>query len=126
MAAGPCVLSSCADLFSLTNRRARHSLRDSVVKIDRALQRQILEFLEERYPNSVDTALLPCTAAADCQANLHYLHEHRLVEGSSLRDQGPDFIMVRITARGLDFLADDGGVEAIREKGEGRSANNKA
>jgi hypothetical protein len=84
------------------------------VKLDRALQRQILEFLQERYPNSVDTALLPCAGAVGYQGNLHYLSEHGLIEGSSLADQGPDFIMVRITARGMDFLADDGGVEAIR------------
>jgi hypothetical protein len=84
------------------------------VKLDRALQRQILQSLQEHYPNAVDAAVLPCAGTGDYQANLHYLHEHRLIEGSALRDQGPDFIMVRITAHGLDFLAGDGGVEAIR------------
>jgi len=78
------------------------------------MQREVLEFLQQHYPNSVDASVAPCASAEGYQANLHYLHEHRLIEGSSLRDQGPDFVMVRITARGLDFLADDGGVEAIR------------
>ena len=81
--------------------------------LDRAMQRGILECLQQQYPNSMDTTVLPCADAPDFQANLHYLHEQHLLEGSALRDQGPDFIMVRITAQGLDFLAGDGGVAAI-------------
>lgn len=47
--------------------------------------------------------------------NLHYLAEHGLIDGQISREIGgkKGFIYAKITARGLDFLADDGGLSAI-------------
>jgi hypothetical protein len=83
------------------------------VRLDRELQRQVLERLRDAYPNSVDLATLACASHPDFQSNLHYLHEHRLIEGTRLADRGPAFVMGRVTAAGLDFLQGDGGPAAI-------------
>src|SRR5690606_11320636 len=46
--------------------------------------------------------------------NLRYLEEHRLVEVQAYETlDGTMLSSARITARGLDFLADDGGLGAI-------------
>jgi len=84
------------------------------VKLDRALQHEILEKLAKRYPQRLDvqswnreeSRLIP---------NMHYLQGHGLIEGSTTREIAGDnhFINAQITVRGLDFLADDGGLTAI-------------
>jgi hypothetical protein len=77
--------------------------------IDRGEQKQILEALKELYPNRLDTRSLP---NPDVAANVAYLQEHGLVEAKwSGAAAGP--ALVKITARGIDFLADDGGLSAI-------------
>ena len=91
--------------------------------LDRTLQRDILEAMATRYPNG----LLPVstsvrngqTSEAKILANLAYLAEHGLVT-SGFQKSGlvgvNDFFEAgasSITARGLDFLADDGGLGAI-------------
>jgi len=83
------------------------------VKLDRELQRQILERLRDAYPNSVDLATLACASHPEYQPNLHYLHEHKLMEGTRLADRGPAFVMGRVTAAGLDFLEGNGGPAAM-------------
>ena len=89
--------------------------------LDRQLQRTLLERMAEIYPRSwdmdsvrgqVDEILL--------QANLAYLDEHGLIADAQrddvLRigaDKSVAFTAPAITARGMDFLADDGGLTAI-------------
>lgn len=92
------------------------------MKLDRALQRLVLEQLRDSYPDSVDLTSLACSSHEHYQANLHYLYEHRLLDGSRLSDRGPGFVMGRITATGLDFLEGDGGLSAILPKGAAHAA----
>lgn len=94
--------------------------------IDRSRQRQILEGLAEAYP--LVQFIPPDEQDAEFAANLHYLMEHGLVEAKFARDQSPPrpnptksrygqpkliATDIRITARGMDLLADDGGLSAI-------------
>ncbi|HEX4112706.1 MAG TPA: hypothetical protein VH020_09245 [Stellaceae bacterium] len=83
--------------------------------LDRALQRIILEELREQYPQSTELfTALPGTEESRV-ANLCYLAEHGLCE-SGIILSADGFISTseaRITARGLDFLEDDGGLAAI-------------
>ena len=83
--------------------------------MDRATQRHALRILADSYPNSVQTqrelAHLPVD---NLNALLGYLEQHRLAECvwfASLQDRRVQ--SARITALGLDFLADDGGLSAI-------------
>lgn len=84
--------------------------------LDRRLQRQLLQEMRAAYPGAAsDTA---ATADEDrLNANLLYLEEHGLcrsglsrssLEGFFGRLSGPT-----ITAAGLDFLEEDGGLSAI-------------
>lgn len=94
--------------------------------LDRTRQRQILEMLAEAYP--LAQVVPPDQQDTDFTANLHYLMEHGLVEATFARDQSPPrpdptkprfeqpkliATGARITARGMDFLADDGGLSAL-------------
>lgn len=94
--------------------------------LDRSRQRDILELLSADYPFATVVATQQQTDAFI--ANLHYLMEHGLVEASFSRDnrlpapspsgeryKQPAQIAsnIRITARGMDFLADDGGLSAL-------------
>lgn len=83
--------------------------------LDRTLQRQILEALAESYP-----AIATCAAVqldADDRrwlVNVHYLAEHGLVELPARRARAKaEQDAARITAKGIDFLQDDGGLGAI-------------
>ena len=95
------------------------------MKIDRALQRRILSALADIYPNGFyepkEVASLHDEDIEDVLANIQYLDEHELVESGveildSLGGDGFDWSFsgkTVITARGLDFLADDGGLSSI-------------
>lgn len=84
--------------------------------MDRDLQRRLLTKLAEAYPlhsQSVDLGF-----AQDDRAwifNAQYLAEHALVEAVpvTMMDGRCFTPRARITARGLDFLQDDGGLTAI-------------
>ncbi|MBL4833627.1 MAG: hypothetical protein JKY26_06585 [Pseudomonas sp.] len=89
------------------------------MKLDRELQLRLLRALADAYPESVfnieEAASMP-RGAVRVIANLAYLAEHELIyckfmsaggKGMSLRGSP------RITAKGLDFLAQDGGLGAI-------------
>ncbi len=88
--------------------------------LDRALQSEMLERMAEVYPNAWN--YLPFQQERrlsddDLRATLVYLKAHELVDLKMLM-AGPlaeiiDIANVRITAKGLDFLADDGGLTAI-------------
>ena len=91
------------------------------MKLDRKLQRDILGTLRDTYPRPEQSKLFNtagCDSERDEQivANLIYLEEHGLVRsgvefsltGSVIYQGG-----ATITAAGLDFLEDDGGLTAI-------------
>lgn len=83
--------------------------------LDRELQRRILKGLAEIYPSAAQSLLKDLSADTDAGiANLVYLREHGMVSGELVRLQShirPG--KQKITAKGLDFLADDGGLSAI-------------
>lgn len=95
--------------------------------LDRELQKRILETMREAYPGIANGValidLLPEAVGSKPQrgqiiaTNLAYLHEHGLAETaiqiSSDGKNHASFGRSKITARGLDFLADDGGLSAI-------------
>lgn len=78
------------------------------MQLDRTYQKQLLEELAIRYPNLVDfkDRFDDVDSIDKYVANGVYLEEHGLLEGA--RTMSP-----RITHKGLDFLADDGGLSAI-------------
>jgi hypothetical protein len=89
-----------------------------VMVLDRALQREMLERMDEAYPGLWD--YLPFQQEHqldkhDLIATLIYLQEHGLINLKPMIEMGVpiDVAGVKITAKGLDFLADDGGLTAI-------------
>lgn len=94
------------------------------MKVDRALQRKILEKLYEEHPYQITHQKLPSLHPDDPElvyANLVYLHGHGLAEvikpnfniPISSRDDELLFSSARITSQGIDFLENDGGLSAI-------------
>ena len=95
------------------------------MKIDRAVQLQILQNLAEVYPNGIYPLKACFDEATELEviiANTKYLHEHGLVaSGFADREFSDMKISERwsepretfITAAGIDFLRDDGGLGAI-------------
>ncbi|WP_374351670.1 hypothetical protein [Chitinimonas sp.] len=84
--------------------------------VDRALQKELLGKLAEAYPESVSSSDLgETTRGGPISTNLIYLDEHGLVEALQSKAIGAAASVhtAKITARGLDFLADDGGLSAI-------------
>lgn len=85
--------------------------------MDRAFQRRLLTTLAERYPSLTEPDELDIADESPEMLlfNLAYLHEHGLVQNRTADTLAEDvFIMdTRITARGLDFLQDDGGLSAV-------------
>ncbi|MER9950199.1 hypothetical protein [Mesorhizobium sp. M0047] len=86
------------------------------MKLDRALQLKLLQNLSGVYPDSMRN--FPVIEGVDVPtftANLWYLTEHGLVETKwhRLLNGPPGPTASRITAAGLDFLTDDGGLSAI-------------
>lgn len=84
------------------------------MKLDRSLQRDLLTRLADAYPRM--ESVQPWLREGDnVNANLHYLAEHGLISGSISNEIGgsKSFIIAQITSKGLDFLADDGGLSAI-------------
>lgn len=90
------------------------------MSIDRAVQRQILEALRTSYPDSVrfNNLHLGFTSKGDKRwvTNAAYLAEHGLIEAkiTTFMSGEPSVIaLAKLTAKGLDFLEDDGGLSAI-------------
>lgn len=87
------------------------------MSLDRDLQRRILEKLATAYPDRLEGADLVVDGASEREmtSNVWYLNEHGLVDASvSEFMNAPRRVNgAVITARGLDFLQDDGGVSAI-------------
>lgn len=84
------------------------------MNIDRNRQKTILEILANCYPDYSNDVLRSEYRKQDI-ANLYYLQEHGLIDASLDRtlDGGYSFQKAVITAKGLDFLANDGGLSAI-------------
>jgi hypothetical protein len=81
------------------------------MKINREIQRKILETLRAAYPRRVDTRSMADIEAEEIAANISYLEEHGLVDAKW--DGNRTVGNVKINSRGIDFLADDGGLAAI-------------
>ncbi|WP_215782780.1 hypothetical protein [Paludibacterium sp. B53371] len=93
--------------------------------LNRPLQRELLCQLAEHYPEQVDICALNSTiissAPDELDANLTYLYEHGLVApaphfeslSSTNFFTGRSVHPVTITAKGMDFLEEDGGLSAI-------------
>ena len=92
------------------------------MKLDRKLQLQILEELKNHYPNEVAAQRMDCFQEGQLfNGNIIYLEEHGLVTGKTMDNRGldnpgPQLVFAKITADGLDFLEDDGGLGAILNK----------
>lgn len=84
------------------------------MKICRDRQKQILDALAQSYPDSAREFIDKDDPLRD-YANLFYLQEHGLVQASIKRALSGAHLFsgASITAKGLDFLADDGGLSAI-------------
>ncbi|WP_144223467.1 hypothetical protein [Mesorhizobium amorphae] len=83
--------------------------------LNRTMQRRILEELATAYPGIARVRPTQGETLQELQANLFYLAQHELVEVNStlLMNGERSFATPGITAKGLDFLADDGGLSAI-------------
>ncbi len=83
--------------------------------LDRDYQRQLLITLAQTYPQSVDAGTLMAGEFAKASVNIAYLHEHELLRGEWFgpAHRGNPLVQAKITAKGMDFLADDGGLGAI-------------
>lgn len=87
------------------------------MKLDRALQRALLEELRDYYPRRSQSAYQSDGhSQVECINNLLYLEEHGLVESGVKLGFNSETVTVtqaRITARGMDFLEEDGGLGAV-------------
>lgn len=85
------------------------------MKLDRELQRQILLRLRDAYPDRVPREHVPGNDREDFMGTLNYLQEHELIQAIAVKSHDNPFHLKspRITAKGLDFLEDDGGLSAI-------------
>lgn len=82
--------------------------------LDRELQLTILQVLRPVYPEWLGQETFPSRSKEELDATLSYLAEHGLLELNVARYKGISIISsAKITAAGLDFLADDGGLSAI-------------
>ncbi|NBB76476.1 MAG: hypothetical protein GVY02_03775 [Bacteroidetes bacterium] len=89
------------------------------MELNRKLQFDILVALRDVYPDSLLVSAMPgFSHDREFMGNLFYLQEHGVIVGGDIREPGQCRSMVdaQITKAGLDFLADDGGLEAILGK----------
>lgn len=84
------------------------------MNLDRVKQLEFLKALAAVYPRYAADFWGGEPSEEDL-ANLWYLKEQELVDGDLEMSLGQSFIFggAKITAKGLDFLADDGGISAI-------------
>ena len=92
-----------------------NNLRKAIsVKLDRELQRELLKKLADVYPERMDMQQ-QARENEDVRPNLFYLKEHGMIDGAIARPMSEPQIFVNagITAAGLDFIQDDGGLSAV-------------
>ena len=80
------------------------------MKLDRSLQFRLLQECRNAYPGALEDKNE--IRDPDVNANLIYLYEHELIVGT-LVNGNVEIRRPQITAKGLDFLEDDGGISAI-------------
>lgn len=89
------------------------------MKLDRTYQLELLQLMAESYPRAFDnrevTKAMSDEALAKYVANIVYLEQHGLVDGKITFAWSGEAIpgLPTISHRGIDFLADDGGLSAI-------------
>ena len=86
------------------------------MKLDRALQKELLERLAEAYPEQLEfPESVDGEGVSSVTVNLWYLDQHGLIEAIKAEYIGDPTCIhaAAITHKGLDFLADDGGLSAI-------------
>lgn len=87
------------------------------MNLNRELQLQILQRVASAYPASIKPQELGLDdETADIVRNIHYLTDHGLIDTSFSQAIGvriPRPSTMKATHRGLDFLADDGGLSAV-------------
>ena len=88
------------------------------MNLNRTLQREILTQLKNYYPEDVQIDKLHLNyEQQELQGNLFYLLEYRLIESDTVAKYlggiPMEMISAKISAKGLDFLEDDGGVGTI-------------
>jgi len=89
---------------------------DRPPRLDRAVQRSILHALELAYPQVAQPGAMGFNSSDPVWArNVTYLAEHGLAEIKASNSIGgpATVVLAKITAKGLDFLEDDGGLGAI-------------
>ena len=82
----------------------------------REQQRLLLVKLMSEYPGHILAADLAAVVPGNAlRVNIAYLHEHGLVAAdfAEVLRGGPHLTRAKITADGIDFLEDDGGLRAI-------------
>lgn len=84
--------------------------------LDRGLQHQILNQLRDIYPHQGTVQKLWGTQSDNSLlVNLSYLNEHGLIDLTTKTLMSGEILLgfAKITARGMDFIANDGGLSAI-------------
>lgn len=83
--------------------------------LKRELQLKMLQAFAECYPQSSGWTPDEGDSLQECAANVEYLIDHGLCTGKTLFSMSDPVRLgvYKITAAGLDFLADDGGLSAI-------------
>lgn len=87
--------------------------------LDRKLQKEILEKMSSTYPFEYPFEkeyAIETTEYQNIARNLYYLSQHGLVNPNSISKSVKNILIIDwpvITHKGLDFLADDGGLSAI-------------
>uniref|UniRef100_I2Q5D6 Uncharacterized protein n=1 Tax=Desulfovibrio sp. U5L TaxID=596152 RepID=I2Q5D6_9BACT len=82
---------------------------------DRELQGEILRYLSAKYPGKAQTEEIPGNEKDNFDRCMCYLKEHELIDFGIIKAfrASDNFINIKISAKGIDFLADDGGLGAI-------------
>ena len=89
---------------------------EMTTRLSRPVQKTILLALETAYPNRLTMFPLTQLGVSDdiLIANVRYLFEHRLVDASWMPTaSGLVLGSAVLSAKGADFLADDGGLTAV-------------
>ncbi|QLA17643.1 hypothetical protein [Desulfolutivibrio sulfoxidireducens] len=88
------------------------------MKLNRASQLEFLTKLRDMYPEGLSECF-DSDNDFDTTGNLFYLLEHGLIKASAVKDKigsRSAIANIKITAKGIDFLEDDGGINAILKK----------
>ena len=81
--------------------------------LNRDMQNAILEEVAKVYPEWLHVKYSQYIDDPSYIKNGFYLEEHRLVELRELTAESRQFFQIKITAEGLDFIEEDGGLSAI-------------